>query len=117
MMACAAEPSDNTMVPPVSMVGRNDVNRNLRVFQISIGEIVLDQHAQAMRLDEKITPNQKTQHCTPAHRKNVAPAQSAPDRLQALDAFERGITGVIGAVERADAGADNHIRGNAVCRE
>ncbi len=90
------------------------MNRNLCVFQIAIGEIGLDQRPQSSRLDEKTPPDQKSQHCCPAERKNVASAQSTPDRFQALDAFERWVAGIIGAIERADARTDNHIRGDSM---
>src|SRR6185437_5360712 len=55
--------------------------------------------------------------CPPVHRENVAPAQAAPDRRQLFYAGERRIAGVIGAVERADAGADDHVGGDAAGRE
>jgi hypothetical protein len=65
----------------------------------------------------KFRRTKKTQHRCPAYWKNVASAQSAPDCFQALDTFERGIAGIIGAVERADARSDNHIRGDTMGSE
>ena len=42
------------------------------------------------------------------------PRQPAPDRLELQNATQRGIAGLICAVKRADAGADHHIRRDAV---
>ena len=43
--------------------------------------------------------------------------QSAPDGFQLQHAFQRGIAGIIGAVQGADTGADHHVRGDAVAGE
>src|SRR4029453_19047819 len=53
-------------------------------------------------------------HRPPAHRKDVAPLQSAPHGGKPLHAIERGIAGIERAVQRADAGADHHVGGDAV---
>ena len=66
--------------------------------------------------NQEIAPPQKSQQRPPGHRENIVPLQPAPDRLQPLHALERGIAGIEGAVQRADAGADHHVGGDAVAR-
>src|SRR4029453_415099 len=95
-------------------VGGDDMHRQLRLFQIAIGDVILDQLADAVMGDQEIAAPQKTQHRPPAYRKDVAPLQSAPHGGKPLHAIERGIAGIERTVQGADAGADHHIRGDAV---
>ena len=64
--------------------------------------------------DQEIPPPDESQQGPPRDRENVVPRQAAPDGLQLQHALQRGIAGIIGAVQGADAGADHHIRGNSV---
>src|SRR5207245_1541237 len=64
--------------------------------------------------DQEIAAPQKAQHRAPAHRKYVLAPQGAPDVAQFFHALERGVAGIEGPVQGADAGADHHVRGDAV---
>ena len=90
------------------------MHRQLRLFQIAIGNVILDQLADAVMGDQEIAAPQKTQHRPPAHRKDVVPRQAAPDVAEPLHAIERGIAGIERAIQGANAGANHHIRGDAV---
>ena len=59
------------------------MHRQLRLLQIAIGDVILDQLADAVMGDQEIAAPQKAQHGPPAHRKDVVPLQSAPDRQRA----------------------------------
>ena len=76
--------------------------------------MVVDQLADAVMGNQEIAPPQEAEQRTRAHRKDVLPRQPAPDLGQPLHAVERGIAGIEGAVQRADAGADHHVGGHAV---
>jgi len=64
--------------------------------------------------NQEIAAPDEAQQCPPGDRKDVVPRQAAPDGLELQHALQRGIAGIISAVQRADAGADHHIRRDAV---
>src|SRR6202022_4137485 len=73
-----------------------------------------DQLPNAVMRDQKIPPPDKCQQRPPCDREDVMPLQSAPDGFQPQNALERGIARIVSPVQRTDAGADHHIRGNSV---
>jgi hypothetical protein len=76
--------------------------------------VILDQPADAVMRDQEIAAPKEAQDRPPAHRKDVVPRQAAPDIGEPLHAVERGIAGIERAVQGANAGADHHVRGDAV---
>jgi hypothetical protein len=64
--------------------------------------------------DQEIAPPQKAGQGFPGDGKHVVPLQAAPDGLELQDALQRGIAGIIGAIDRPDAGADHHVGDHAV---
>ena len=68
-----------------------------------------DEGAQGVGRDEKIPPAEETEKRPPRDRKHVLPAQAAPDRFEFAHARRRGVSRIIGAVERADARAEDHV--------
>src|SRR4051812_10289310 len=93
------------------------MNRHLRVFQIAIGEMPVDESSQAVGRDEEIPSPQKTEQRAERDRKNILPPQAAPDRLELADAVEAGIARVVGGVDRADARPARHIGNEAMLDE
>jgi hypothetical protein len=76
--------------------------------------MIVDQLLDPVMRDQKVPPPEESQQGAPRHRKNIVPLQTTPDGLQLQHAPQRGISGIIGAVQGADAGADHHIRRNSV---
>src|SRR4051794_19071187 len=93
------------------------MNRHLRVFQIAIGKMPVDESSQAVGRDEEIPSPQKTEQRAERDRKNILPPQAAPDRLELADAVEAGIARVVGGVDRADARPARHIGDEAMFDE
>jgi len=86
------------------------MNREFRLLQIAIGQMVVDQLLNPVMRDQEIPAPDKPQQGPPRHRENIVPVQAAPDGCQLQNAVERGIAGVVGTVECPDAGSDHHIR-------
>src|SRR3954447_12232626 len=93
------------------------MNRHLRVFQIAIGKMPVDESSQAVGRDEEIPSPQKTEQRAERDRKNILPPQAAPDRLELADAVEARIARVVGGVDRADARPARHIGDDAMFDE
>ena len=64
-----------------------DVDRDLRVFQIAVRQMRVDEAAQAATRYQKIAPAKKPYNDLHVRRKHVLPPQPAPDR-RAAHAFE-----------------------------
>ena len=94
-------------------VGGHDVHREFRVLQIPVRQMVVDQLAHAVVRDQEVAPPEKSDQGPDRDRKHVLPAQTAPDPGEFLHPVEGGRTGIIGAVQRADARSDHHVRGDA----
>src|SRR4051794_23779996 len=60
--------------------------------------------------NQEIASPEKSHQGSPGDGKNIVPLQSAPDRLQLQNTLQRGIAGVISAVQGADTGANHHVR-------
>jgi len=86
------------------------MNRKFRVLQIAVGDMIVDQFPDPIMRDQEIAAPQKSQQGAPADRENVMPGQSAPDGFQLQHPLQGGIPRIISTVQRADAGADHHIR-------
>ena len=86
----------------------------LRILQVAAGQVVLEQLANAIVRDQEIPTPEKPEHRSPGDRENVVAGQPSPDGFEFENAFQRGRAGVVRAIDGADAGADDHIRGNAV---
>ena len=98
-------------------VGRDDVHRKLGFFQVAIGQMIVDQLAYAVMRNQEVAPPQKTEQRPQRDREYVAPREAAPDGRELQHPFQRGIARIIGAVQRADAGTDHHVGGDAVLGE
>jgi hypothetical protein len=79
------------------------MKRQLRILEITIGQMIVDQLLNAVMRNQEIPTPDKPEHGVPGHRENVMAGQAAPDGLQLQDAPQRGIAGIISAVEGADA--------------
>ena len=91
------------------------MKRQLRILQIAIGQMIVDQLLDAVMRDQEIPPPEESQQRPPGDRENVVPRSARARCVSSCSTpFERGIAGIIGAVQGADAGADHHIRGNSV---
>jgi len=98
-------------------ISGDDVQRDLRLLEVAIRHVRVDQPAHAVCFDQKVAPPDKTDQCSQRDRKYVLPAQRTPDRGELLDALCRRHSGVKGGVHGADTGADDHIRHQAVRNE
>jgi hypothetical protein len=76
--------------------------------------MIVDQLSDPVVRHQEIAPPEKAEQRPPGDRKDIVALQAAPDRCQVQDAFQCRIAGVIGPVQRTDAGADHHIGGDAV---
>ena len=94
-------------------VGGDDVHRHRRVFKIAERQVIVDQLAHAVMGDQEIAPPQERQQRFGRHRKHILPAQAAPDLRELFHPLEGRGAGIIGAVQRADARSDHHVRGDA----
>ena len=84
-------------------VSRDDVHREYCILQVAVAEIVVNELAQRIRRDQEVSPIQEAQYRPPRQWKNVTPAQSAPDRVQSLNPFNRWIARIVGTIQRASA--------------
>src|SRR3954465_13055960 len=91
------------------------MNRHLRVFQIAIGKMPVDESSQAVRGDKKIPSPQKTKQRAERDRKDIPPPQATPDRLQLADAVDGGIARVVRRCYRADGRPAGHISATTPC--
>ena len=108
MMACAAEPFDKTTVQPVSVVAIcMGIGASPRLRQ---GKFRSASWRSPCDLTRKKRGGTWTRSWFSMSTERRRADASAPDRVQPPDSFNRGVAGVVGPVQCANARTDNHIR-------
>lgn len=93
------------------------MHRKRGILKVAIGDVVLDQLADAVMGNQEIAPPHESGEALPGDREDIMTLQAAPDGFKPEHALERGVAGIIGAVDRADAGADDEIGDDPVPRQ
>ena len=78
------------------------MHRELRLFQIAVGDVIVDQFADAVMGNEKVAAPEEPEQRPPGDREHVVPPQAAPDVFELKDTLERGISRIVGAVDCTD---------------
>ena len=81
-------------------VGGDDMYWKLCLFQVAIGNVIVDQLADAVMRDQEIAPPQEARQRAKCERKDVPALQAATDAGEALTARRCRIAGIERAVQR-----------------
>ena len=91
-------------------ISRRDMHGDRRVSQVEAGQVPIDELAQPVRPHQKNRGGTWTRSWFSMSTERRRADASAPDRVQPPDSFNRGVAGVVGPVQCANARTDNHIR-------
>lgn len=87
-----------------------DMYGDRRVFRVEVGQVLIDELTQPVRPHRKNRGGTWTRSWFSMSTERRRADASAPDRVQPPDSFNRGVAGVVGPVQCANARTDNHIR-------
>ncbi|MCY1327204.1 hypothetical protein D3C76_586830 [compost metagenome] len=94
----------------IQHVRGDDVAGDCRILQAPVGELRLDECAQALGEHQVVAPAEQSQErAERREREDVRAAQGQPDPLEVGDAVCVGRGGEAGAVDRSHRGADDQV--------
>jgi hypothetical protein len=115
--ACVAGPRDKHHSLARENVCCDDVHRNDRVLQVAIRQMMVENTSEPVGWHEMTVPANEAKEPSPGPWEDVGAFEPAPEALQFGNSLQSRISGKVGAVDRADAGSNDHVGFNSAFQE